>query len=70
MLTNALCFVIVHNYRTIEFSAPSSELMVTHGDFDNSDINKDVNAMFPILSWVAEMWKNLAARQDRKLHGS
>ena len=22
--------------------------MVTHGDFDNSDINKDVNAMFPI----------------------
>lgn len=48
MLTNALCFVIVHNYRTIEFSAPSSELMVTHGDFDNSDINKDVNAMFPI----------------------
>ena len=23
-------------------------LMVTHGDFDNSDINKDVNAMFPI----------------------
>jgi D-proline reductase (dithiol) PrdB len=23
-------------------------LMVTHGGFDNSDINKDVNAMFPI----------------------
>lgn len=22
--------------------------MVTHGGFDNSDINKDVNAMFPI----------------------
>ena len=36
------------SYRTIEFSTPSEELMVTHGGFDNSDINKDVNAMFPI----------------------
>ncbi len=36
------------SYRTIEFNTPSSELMVTHGGFDNSDINKDVNAMFPI----------------------
>lgn len=37
-----------YSYRTIEFDTPSSELMVTHGGFDNSDINKDVNAMFPI----------------------
>ncbi len=36
------------SYRTIPFDTPSSELMVTHGGFDNSDINKDVNAMFPI----------------------
>ena len=36
------------SYRTIEFDTPSSELMVTHGGFDNSDINKDVNSMFPI----------------------
>ena len=36
------------SYRTIEFDTPSSELMVTHGGFDNSDINKDVNCMFPI----------------------
>ena len=36
------------SYRTITFDTPSSELMVTHGGFDNSDINKDVNAMFPI----------------------
>ena len=36
------------SYRVIEFDTPSSELMVTHGGFDNSDINKDVNAMFPI----------------------
>ena len=36
------------SYRVIEFDTPSSELMVTHGGFDNSDINKDVNAMFPL----------------------
>ena len=27
---------------------PSSELMVTHGGYDNSDVNKDINCMFPI----------------------
>ena len=36
------------SYRVIERDTPTSELMVTHGGFDNSDINKDVNAMFPI----------------------
>lgn len=35
-------------YRIIPIDTPSSELMVTHGGFDNSDINKDVNAMLPI----------------------
>lgn len=35
-------------YREIPSDTPSSELMVTHGGFDNSDINKDVNAMLPI----------------------
>lgn len=36
------------SYRIIPFDTPSDQLMVTHGGFDNSDINKDVNAMFPI----------------------
>ncbi|MDR0424610.1 MAG: D-proline reductase (dithiol) protein PrdB [Clostridiales Family XIII bacterium] len=36
------------SYREIPSSIPTSELMVTHGGFDNSDINKDVNAMFPL----------------------
>ena len=36
------------SYRVIEKDTPTSEPMVTHGGFDNSDINKDVNAMFPI----------------------
>lgn len=35
-------------YRIIPSDTPSLELMVTHGGFDNSDINKDVNAMLPI----------------------
>lgn len=37
-----------YTFREIPIDTPSSELMVTHGGFDNSDINKDVNAMLPI----------------------
>lgn len=36
------------SYREIPSDTPSDQLMVTHGGFDNSDINKDVNAMLPI----------------------
>lgn len=35
-------------YREIPADIDTKELMVTHGGFDNSDINKDVNAMFPL----------------------
>lgn len=34
--------------REIPSNTPSIELMVTHGGYDNSDVNKDVNAMLPI----------------------
>jgi len=34
--------------REIPSNTPSAELMVTHGGYDNSDVNKDVNAMLPI----------------------
>ena len=37
-----------YTFREIPSDTPSDQLMVTHGGFDNSDINKDVNAMFPI----------------------
>lgn len=37
-----------YSYREISTDIATSELMVTHGGFDNSDINKDVNAMFPL----------------------
>lgn len=35
-------------YRLIPGDAPSSELMVSHGGYDNGDVNKDINSMFPI----------------------
>lgn len=35
-------------FREIADTMPSSELMVSHGGYDNSDVNKDINCMFPI----------------------
>lgn len=35
-------------FRKITDTMPSSELMVSHGGYDNSDVNKDINCMFPI----------------------
>lgn len=35
-------------WREISNDVPSSELMVSHGGYDNSDVNKDINCMFPI----------------------
>lgn len=35
-------------YRVIPGDADSSDLMVSHGGYDNGDVNKDINCMFPI----------------------
>lgn len=35
-------------YRTIPGDTPTSELMVSHGGYDNGDANKDINCMFPL----------------------
>lgn len=35
-------------YRIVPSSAKADEIMVTHGGYDNSDVNKDINCMFPI----------------------
>lgn len=35
-------------YREIPNTAATSEMMVSHGGYDNADVNKDINAMFPI----------------------
>lgn len=36
------------SFREILGDAESKDLMVSHGGYDNSDVNKDVNCMFPI----------------------
>lgn len=35
-------------YRIVKSDMPSGELMVSHGGYDNGDVNKDINCMFPI----------------------
>jgi D-proline reductase (dithiol) PrdB len=35
-------------YRAIPNTASVDEMMVSHGGYDNGDVNKDINCMFPI----------------------
>lgn len=37
-----------YSFRELPSDTPASELMVSHGGFDNSDVNKDINAMLPV----------------------
>lgn len=34
-------------YRVVPDSSKPEDLMVSHGGYDNSDVNKDINCMFP-----------------------
>jgi len=36
------------SYRVIPREAIGNDLMVSHGGYDNADVNKDINCMFPI----------------------
>jgi len=36
------------SFRTIPGDAPVKDMMVSHGGYDNADVNKDINCMFPI----------------------
>lgn len=36
------------SYREIPGDVKSEQLMVTHGGYDNSDANRDINCMFPL----------------------
>lgn len=36
------------SFRLIGGEDKTSDMMVSHGGYDNSDVNKDINAMFPI----------------------
>jgi len=35
-------------YRVVPNDAKTSDMMVSHGGYDNGDVNKDINCMFPI----------------------
>jgi len=35
-------------YRVVPNSASVDEMMVSHGGYDNADVNKDINCMFPV----------------------
>jgi D-proline reductase (dithiol) PrdB len=35
-------------FREVRDTTPTSDLMVSHGGYDNGDVNKDINCMFPI----------------------
>lgn len=43
-------------WRQVDSDSKPEELMVSHGGYDNSDVNKDINCMFPY-----ERLKELAA---------
>lgn len=36
------------SYRVVPNTAHVDEMMVSHGGYDNADVNKDINCMFPI----------------------
>lgn len=36
------------SYRMVPGTAQDDELMVSHGGYDNTDVNRDINSMFPI----------------------
>lgn len=36
------------SYRSVPSTATDDELMVSHGGYDNTDVNRDINCMFPI----------------------
>jgi len=36
------------SFRVVPGDTPSDQLMVSHGGYDNADVNKDINCMFPI----------------------
>lgn len=36
------------SFRIVKNSTKTEDLMVSHGGYDNGDVNKDVNCMFPV----------------------
>ena len=49
-------------FRKIEDTTPSSELMVSHGGYDNGDVHKDINCLFHIDSQIKFLFVHLLER--------
>ncbi len=57
-------------WRKIENTTPSSELMVSHGGYDNGDVNKDINCMFRINRIHELLQKDLSEHVLRYMQDS
>lgn len=55
------------SYRIIPGNAKDEELMVSHGGYDNADVNKDINCMFP-LSRLRELENKGVFKEISKIH--
>ncbi len=54
-------------YRLIPGDADVKDMMVSHGGYDNSDVNKDINCMFPI-DRIRELAKEGFIKSVAKTH--
>lgn len=54
-------------FRKIKDITSTSDLMVTHGGYDNTDVNKDINSMFPI-DRIHELEKRGVIKSSAPLH--
>ncbi len=54
-------------YREIPGDADNDDLMVSHGGYDNSDVNKDINCMFP-LDRIKELAKEKFIKGVADIH--
>lgn len=54
-------------FREIPGDVKPEELMVSHGGYDNGDVNKDINAMFPI-SRLQELAKEGFIKEVAPVH--
>lgn len=55
------------SFRLIPGDAKSEDLMVSHGGYDNADVNKDINCMFP-LDRLKELAQEGLIKEVAKTH--
>lgn len=55
------------SFRLIPGNTLSNDLMVSHGGYDNADVNKDINCMFPITR-LRELQKTGLFKETAETH--